>query len=208
MDGIAWHPDGRAVAFAADRGPEPDLRPRTTIWAVDVDAKAGRAMPEPREILAGGGSVVSPAWSPDGRWLAAIGVLETEPLDDISPTVLVGPADGSRPAWKLAPELDRPAANWADTDLTGWMVAGRHGPFWLDDATIVATVTDRGRSFPMQFRLDSQTGAPADPPRHAPRRHARPVVGVGDGGHRRVPNRRRGRARHARRPGDGADDAR
>ncbi|HEY7703025.1 MAG TPA: hypothetical protein VIB02_11980, partial [Candidatus Limnocylindrales bacterium] len=26
---IDWHPDGRTIAFTADRGPEPDLRPRT-----------------------------------------------------------------------------------------------------------------------------------------------------------------------------------
>ena len=129
---IAWHPDGRTIAFAADRGPEPDLHPRTTIWAVDVDARKG-AGGEPREVMAPGGWANHPAWSPDGRWLAAIGVLEPEPLDDVSPGILVGPADGKRPPHELDPKLDRVIGNWTDTDLNGWMVSGRHGPDWVDE---------------------------------------------------------------------------
>lgn len=93
---IAWHPDGRTIAFSADRGDEPDLRPRTTIWAVDVDAADGAdgAAAEPREVMAPGGWATNPSYSPDGRWLAAIGILEPEPLDDLSPGVILGPADG------------------------------------------------------------------------------------------------------------------
>lgn len=174
---IAWHPDGRTIAFATDRGPEPDLRPRTTIWAVDVDA-ADRAADtaakangtgattgaEPREVMAPGGWANHPAYSPDGRWLAAIGILEPDPLDDISPGIVLGPADGSRPPHALAPDLDRPIGNWTDTDMNGWMVSGRHGPFWLDDSTILATVSDRGRSHPRHFRFDPASGRPIDPP--------------------------------------------
>ena len=54
---IAWHPDGRTVVFTSDRGPHPDLAPRPTIWAVDVDAPGspGGATAEPREVLAPGG---------------------------------------------------------------------------------------------------------------------------------------------------------
>lgn len=166
---IAWHPDGRTVAFTADRGEEPDLRPRTTIWAVDVDATVGSRGAEPREILAPGGWANHASFSPDGRWVAAIGILEADPLDDVSPGILLGPSDGSRPPHALAPDLDRPIGNWTDTDLNGWMVSGRHGPWWLDDATIIATVSDRGRSHPTRFRLDPRDGAPANPPSPAPR---------------------------------------
>lgn len=162
---IAWHPDGHTIAFSADRGDEPDLRPRTTIWAVDVDASAG----EPREVMAAGGWASNPAYSPDGRWLAAIGVLEPDPLDDLSPGVILGPADGTRPPQELAPDLDRAIGNWTDTDMNGWMVTGRHGPFWMDDETIIATVGDRGRSHPMRFRLDPADGRPIDPPTPSPR---------------------------------------
>ncbi|MEJ7695327.1 MAG: alpha/beta fold hydrolase [Candidatus Limnocylindrales bacterium] len=164
VEHIAWHPDGRSIAFTADRGPEPDLHPRPTIWAVDVDDDA-----EPREILAPAGWATNPAWSPDGRWIAAIGLLGARPLDDLSPGLIIGPADGSVPPWALAPELDRPIGNWVDSDLNGWMVSGRHGPCWVDERTIVATVSDRGRSHPYRFTIDPATAQPID--------HARLVDG-------------------------------
>jgi len=159
---IAWHPDGRTVVFASDRGPEPDLDPRTTIWAVDVDAGDG----EPREVIAAGGWANKPAVSPDGRWVACIAMLDRRPLDHVSPTIVLAPWDGSRASSPidLSPDLDRPIGNWVDTDQTGWMVSGRQGPWWLDDSTIVAVVSDRGRSHPRRFRLDPATGRPVDPP--------------------------------------------
>ena len=158
---IAWFPDGRTVAFSADRGPEPDLAPRTTIWAVDVDPGGGQDA-EAREILAPGGWANHAAVSPDGRWMAAIGVLEPAPLDDIAPTILLARADGSTATTPtdLLPGLDRPIGNWLDTDLTGWMVSGRHGPMWLDEQTLVATITDQGRSHPHRIRIDPVVGAP------------------------------------------------
>lgn len=151
---IAWHPDSRTIAFMSDRGPESDLHWRTTIWAVVVDAPDA----DPREVLRPGWAS-HPAWSPDGRWIAARGLLEPEPLDDVIPGVVVGPADGSGQPRILAPDLDRPIGNWVDTDLNGWSVEGRHGPFWLDDERIVATISDQGRSHPYVFRLDPKTGA-------------------------------------------------
>jgi dipeptidyl aminopeptidase/acylaminoacyl peptidase len=170
VSGISWHPDGRTIAFVADRGPEPDLSPRTTIWAVDIGARAG----DPREVMAPDGWADHPAYSRDGRWLAAVGILEAAPLDDVSPGVLVGPADGSRPPTAIAPDLDRPIGNWTDTDMNGWMVTGRHGPFWLDAATILATVGDRGRSHPTRFRFGPRDLRPIGPPRPLPRDAAGP----------------------------------
>ena len=146
---IAWHPDGHTIAFSSDRGPEADLHPRPTIWALDVDDTDGG----PREVLAPGGWATNPAWSPDGTWIAAQGVLEAEPLDDVSPGILLGPADASRPPHLVAPDLDRPIGNWTDSDLTGWFVYGRNGPLWADHQRIVATISDRGRSHPWLFTL-------------------------------------------------------
>ena len=74
------------------------------------------------------------------------------------PDILVGPADGSGPPHALDPELDRPIGNWTDTDLNGWMVDGRHGPAWVDDRRLVATVSDRGRAHPHVYTIDSKTG--------------------------------------------------
>jgi dipeptidyl aminopeptidase/acylaminoacyl peptidase len=150
---ISWFPDDRTIAFTSDRGPDPDIHPRTTIWSVDVDGDA-----EPREVLAPGGWATHPTVSPDGRWVAATGMLHSDPIDDVSPNVMLGPADGSRTPWLLAPDLDRPLGSWVDTDLTGWFVYGRNGPFWLDDSRIVATISDHGRSHPHVFTIDPATG--------------------------------------------------
>jgi len=158
VSGITWHPNGRTIGFVSDRGPEPDLHPCTSIWAVDVDAGPRSKRSLPRLVLAAAGGASRPAFSPDGRWLAAVGLLAPEPLDDLSPGLLLGPADGSRPPVALAPELDRPIGNWADSDLHGWMVSGRYGPAWLDACTIVASLTDRGRSLPERWVIDAASG--------------------------------------------------
>ncbi len=64
-----WSPDGRQVAFVSDRHRDADLGWRTDIYVVDL---AGRRV---RRISPGGGRQewAAPAWSPDGRWVAAIG---------------------------------------------------------------------------------------------------------------------------------------
>ncbi len=178
VSAITWHPDGRTVAFEADLGPEADLRPRSTIVGVDVDAGSRSRRSLPRVLLEGGGSVGRPAFSPNGRWLAAVGVLEPDPLDDVSPGLVLGRADGQSPPRSLAPDLDRPIGNWCDTDLHGWMVDGRYGPAWLDDATIVAAVTDRGRSLPERWTIDPATGAAVDVPEASDRSSTGPWADV------------------------------
>ena len=105
-----------------------------------------------------------PAYSPDGRWIAAVGVDDPDYFDDMAPTLFVGPADGSAPAVALAPDLDRPVGNWADTDLTGWQGEQRPGPAWDGNDGVVALVTDRGRTHPWRFPVDPATGQPAGQP--------------------------------------------
>ena len=132
VSGIAWRPDGRAIAYVADPRDDADLHPRTSIWAVTPDGGGGVGpggdFDGTGEILALAGPVRAPAYSPDGRWIAGIGVDDADHFDDLSPTLFVGPSDGSSPAVPLAPDLDRPVGNWADTDLTGWMLDGRPVP--------------------------------------------------------------------------------
>lgn len=158
--GIAWRPDGQAVAFTADPRDDADRHPRTSIW--EVPLKGG----EPREILALAGPVKSPAYAPDGGWIAGIGVDDPDFFDDVSPALFVGPADGSGTvaAVPLAPGLDRPVGNWADTDLTGWMTNSRPGPAWDGVGAVIALVTDRGRTQPWRFPFDPVTGRPAAEP--------------------------------------------
>ena len=161
VSGIDWAPDGRSIAFVADLRPDADLLPRTSIWAITADAHDA----QPREILKLGGPANSPAFSPDGRWLAAVGFVPDDPLDDISPEVVVGPADGSQPPWPLAPELDRPIGKWVDSDLHGWTANSRTSPVWLDDRTILAVVSDRGMAPPFRYEIDPATGRPVGEPK-------------------------------------------
>ncbi len=178
VSAITWHPDARTVAFVADLGPDADVRPRTAIVGVDVDAGPRSKRSRPRVLLQGGGSVGRPAFSPSGRWLAAVGVLQPDPLDDVAPGLVLGRADGSGTPFELAPDLDRPIGSWCDTDLHGWMVDGRYGPAWLDEATIVAAVTDRGRSLPERWSIDPATGAPVEVPEASDRRANGPWADV------------------------------
>jgi dipeptidyl aminopeptidase/acylaminoacyl peptidase len=158
---LAWSSDGRRIAFAADRRPDADLLPKTSIWTVDAEA----ADPEPVEVLALGGPVTRPAWSPSGRWIAATGWVAAAALDDTSEELVVAPADGSSAAWPLAPALDRPVGTWNDTDMHGWVASSRATPAWVDEATIVTVVTDRGRAKPWRFDIDPGTGKPVRAPR-------------------------------------------
>ena len=160
VSGIAWSPDGRTIAFVADPRPDADVRPRTSIWTVAVglpDAGVA-AVAAPKEVLSVGGAVHSPAWSPDGRWIAAVGMVDADAVDDTSPGIVVGPAAGGAAPWALAPGLDRPIGAWYDTDLEGWTASARTAPCWLDAATIVAVVSDRGRAAPWRFDIDPATG--------------------------------------------------
>ncbi|MEA2538228.1 MAG: hypothetical protein QOF11_2462 [Chloroflexota bacterium] len=64
---IAWSPDGRRIAFAANLAGDRDLGWRSDIHVVDV--KSGRRT----RIAAGRGLFAAPAWLPDGRTLAVLG---------------------------------------------------------------------------------------------------------------------------------------
>ncbi len=159
--GLAWDPDGRSIAFTADPRPDADIRPRPSIRVVALD---GGATPMPREVISLAGYAGSPAFSPDGRWLACVGVDVPDPLDDEQPGLFVGPADGSGPARPLAPDLDLPIGAWLDTDLNGWMLSARSGPWWAGPGAIVALVSRAGRTLPWRFPVDPANGGPAGAP--------------------------------------------
>ncbi len=155
---VTWAPDGRRLAFVADRGPEPDLHPRPSVWAVPAGGGT------PTELLALRGPVERPAFSPDGRWLAVVGVDEPEPFDDQLPQLFVGPSAGGGPALALAPALDRPVGAATESDLCGWMGEPRTGPLWRGAAEVVALVADAGRGAPWSFPVGPDGGA-GGPPR-------------------------------------------
>lgn len=188
VKGIAWAPDGRSIAYAADPRPDADIRPLPSIWV--VPAAGG----ESREAIRLAGYAGSPSFSPDGRWLACIGVDVADPLDDEQPGLFLAPVargagtgvagtgvagtrddglnrDGSDGgpvapprAVALAPDLDQPIGAWNDTDLNGWMASSRPGPSWDGPASLVALVSEGGRVRPWRFPVDPAIGRPAGAP--------------------------------------------
>jgi acylaminoacyl-peptidase len=64
----AWSPDGRRIAYTANRRPNADLVGRSDIHVVDAATRSVRS------ITRGARSVfVSPAWLPDGETIVALG---------------------------------------------------------------------------------------------------------------------------------------
>ncbi|MEP6680464.1 MAG: S9 family peptidase [Chloroflexota bacterium] len=65
----AWSPDGKRVAFASDGRGDADLTWRQDIYLLDLASRATTRLSPGR----GSQYWSAPAWSPDGRWIAAVG---------------------------------------------------------------------------------------------------------------------------------------
>jgi dipeptidyl aminopeptidase/acylaminoacyl peptidase len=60
-----WSPDGKLIAFSSNRTDNPDANDNSDIFVVDPKAGA-----KPRAVTTYQGSDGSPAFSPDGKWIA------------------------------------------------------------------------------------------------------------------------------------------
>jgi dipeptidyl aminopeptidase/acylaminoacyl peptidase len=125
----SWSPDGRQIAFISDRHRNADLTWRTDVYVVGADG--GR----PRRLSGGDGkqAYASPRWSPDGEWLAAVGVREMPPRTIPQASVWrFRVTDGA--AENLTEGTDLDAAAGMNSDLFG---AGPPRLHWQDDRRLV-----------------------------------------------------------------------
>ncbi len=136
-DSPAWLPGGREVVFIANRTPEADLSFVRDLWAADARTRALR------QITRSTGPTVSPAPSPDGRWVAFVGH-DFHAKSATNFGVWVVPSSGGE-AVNLTAGLDRSVGNAVGSDV-------RLAPMfptiaWTHDGgAVLFYATDAGRT--------------------------------------------------------------
>ena len=100
----AWSPDGRFLAFTSNRTADADANYNTDIWVVAADnPDKGASLVH---VTTNPGADHSPAWSPDGKWIACVSQTDTKALGYATRHLVVEPALGGT-ARVMTQKLDR-----------------------------------------------------------------------------------------------------
>ncbi len=142
-----WSPDGRWIAFEADREPDWNIYYRYRIFR--VPATGGRVT----ELVSLKGDARAPSYSPDGKWLAFLGTDVDHPATGDPERVWVATATGKQPRC-LTPDLDDGVGGWAWSDLG--MAEEIEAPQWDGNDHLLVTIGRRGRVLP--YRVSRTPG--------------------------------------------------
>ena len=165
----AWSPDGARLTYRSPRGIEvvpalggvprllvnvaADFRPGWGAWAPSGEAIAYTSAdtlyvrelaPDTTRVLGLSSQAHSPAWSPDGRWVAFVsGNVQYPPMGNLAPSsIWVMPAAGGTP---IRVTEDRPLHT---------------SPVWLPDSRSLLYVSDQDGGRDVYFVRLSRSGAP------------------------------------------------
>ncbi|MBT8396244.1 MAG: S9 family peptidase, partial [Gemmatimonadetes bacterium] len=102
----AWSPDGSKVAFSSNRTEDPDANSNSDIWVVSAgNTDKGGTLVRITDYEGGDGS---PAWSPDGEWIAYTTGINDPRFSAFETTHLaIRASDGSGERRTLTEALDR-----------------------------------------------------------------------------------------------------
>ncbi len=99
-----WSPDGKQLAFTSNRSADPDRNYNSDIWVVSADNTDKGA--HLTQITTNPGEDNSPAWSPDGKWIAYVTQIEPKLFEYATKHLAVSPATGGE-AKVLTRSFDR-----------------------------------------------------------------------------------------------------
>jgi dipeptidyl aminopeptidase/acylaminoacyl peptidase len=101
----AWSPDGKSLAFTSNRStPDPDRNFNFDIWVVAADNTDKGA--HLTQVTTNLGADRSPAWSPDGKWIAFVSQTDVEAIDYATHHLAIAPSTGGEEK-VLTLKLDR-----------------------------------------------------------------------------------------------------
>lgn len=128
-----WSPDGKKILFVSNRTADPDRNGNTDLWV--MDAQKGAPI---TQLTTWQDSDTSPAWSPDGKWIAYHKTQTVEYDIYDQPQLAIIPSTGGTPKI-INPTLDR------DVSAPRWSA---------DSKSVWVTVEDDRRSHVISFDLD------------------------------------------------------
>lgn len=144
-----WSPDGKTLAFVANRDEESDLKGNyDNLWTIPAEGGAITQIPAPD------GPKADLAWSPDGKWLAWVG--HPDPDDTWggkNERVLLIPAAGSKEVRDLTGASDKQVgyATLADMHEIGGGATLQWAP---DSQSLYFPISERGDTRLYRVNLD------------------------------------------------------